>query len=556
MAYGMMYDMGMYPGMMYPGMMTYPGTSTQKDTNAFTQNSTSSNSGLNPWQQSMINAQKAWRQVGFEGQVEQEKMNQEIAKRKLETEAKTATYAEELKLKQAEELRKMKAETDKQLAEARLAALNLQSVLRAGNMDLLEDAYNKYLNALVTIPEVREEFCNEDGSFVDINKQRSVAMTWYSELLTETAPDGKGGVVTVKASMLEDAGLLPGAFSQGVWNGATFGFFKKDHQGTALKLLTGQDISKEDKIASNACQTLGSAAVGATAGGVTFGLIDNGSNKKIETLLSQVVVSDDYAKAIDDANKLAGVTNGMTDEQIANQYAQTVATAENKVTSAQNELEKANKQVDNAQNNLDTEKPKLEAKKQAATEKINELEAKKTAAQNEIAKIDEKLKDDKLTPAERTKLNRQRGGHEGNIKNLNKQIGTQKGIITNSDNQIKTLETNVKKATENSTKAADALEEATEKLDDIKTKIAKASEARANLSTATKRANAATKKLQGKFGKELADKAVAGVKGGGSVSKCSESLKAAKKFKIGGKWGALACGVACATVAIWKWATE
>ena len=83
MAYGIMYDMGMYPGMMYPGMMTYPGTSTQKDTNAFTQNSTSSNSVLNPWQQSMINAQKAWRQVGFEGQVEQEKMNQEIAKRKL-----------------------------------------------------------------------------------------------------------------------------------------------------------------------------------------------------------------------------------------------------------------------------------------------------------------------------------------------------------------------------------------------------------------------------------------------------------------------------------------
>ena len=528
MAYGMMYDMGMYPGMMYPGMMTYPGTSTQKDTNAFTQNSTSSNSGLNPWQQSMINAQKAWRQVGFEGQVEQERMNQEIAKRKLETEAQTATYAEGLKLKQAEELRKMKAETDKQLAEARLAALNLQSVLRAGNMDLLQEAYDKYIKALVTIPQVKAQFCNEDGSFIDINKQRSVAMTWYSELLTETTPDGKGGVVTVKASMLEDAGLLPGAFSQGMWNGATFGFFKKDHQGTALQILTGQDISKEDKIASNAGQTLGSAAVGATAGGVTFGLIDNGSNKKIETLLSQVVVSDDYAKAIDDANKLAGVTNEMSDEKIASKYAQTVATAENNVASAQNALEAANKEVDAAQSKLNTEKPNLEAQK--------------TAAQKEMAKIDEQLKAANLTSEERTNLNSQRGGHEGRIKNL--------------DKQIEDLETNVRSAKENSAKAADALEEATEKLDDVKTKIAKASEARANLSTATKRANAATKKLQGKFEKELADKAVAGVKGGGSVSKCSESLKAAKKFKIGGKWGALACGVACATVAIWKWATE
>ena len=65
----------------------------------------------------------------------------------------------------------MKAETDKQLAEARLAALNLQSVLRAGNMDLLQEAYDKYIKALVTIPQVKAQFCNEDGSFIDINKQ-------------------------------------------------------------------------------------------------------------------------------------------------------------------------------------------------------------------------------------------------------------------------------------------------------------------------------------------------------------------------------------------------
>lgn len=249
----------MYP-MMYPSMYQNTGNTNSSSSPFITPGK--ENSNLDPYTQSYIDYHKAMSDANSEVHRRNVKNHNEILKINMEATAERDAYQVELDKKNADVLRKLAAAEDKKLAEAKLVALNLQSVLRAGNMDLLEDAYYRYIKALTTIPEIKAEFCGGGDAFLDKGQEKAVAMKMYASLL---AQPGEKGVV-VEANMLEDANLLPGAFSQAMWNGATFGFFKKDHKGTALKLLTGQDISKEDQLASDVGQLLGRTAMVGTLG--------------------------------------------------------------------------------------------------------------------------------------------------------------------------------------------------------------------------------------------------------------------------------------------------
>ena len=260
----------------------------------------------------------------------------------------------------AEHSRNLEAERTRQITSAALEAKNVQTILRTGKIDLFDKAWKNYLEELKNIPEIAAQYCDEYGNWKSEADMRSAAIKYYNKL---NSPDGG----TTMASFDDDAALLPTSFWQGMWHGATFGFYKKAHHGDVMKTAKGIEISKEDRLFNGAGDTLGTAAAAGAAGFGLLALAEAGGNKFGN--------ASDIQKAVDWTNLQAA-------EKLL-QKGETFEKAEERLTAEENTINEQTEQIkkeiaEKEQDAFDKAKQAKEAAEKKLQEKTATLKQKQT----------------------------------------------------------------------------------------------------------------------------------------------------------------------------------
>ncbi len=213
-----------------------------------------------------------WQKVAKMTPAERAKYQLQIKQVELDSASEIIRKKAEKEIDNTIHARNIEAKKNREITATALSAKNVQTILRSGKIDLFDDAWAKYLNELKNIPEIKANYCDEYGNFKSEADMRSIAVKYYNLL---NSPDGG----KTYANFDDDASMLPTAFWQGMWNSATFGFYKRSHYGDVMKTAKGMDISREDNLANNAGATLGAAAVGTAIGAGCMTGIDRTTGK-------------------------------------------------------------------------------------------------------------------------------------------------------------------------------------------------------------------------------------------------------------------------------------
>lgn len=361
---------------------------------------------------------------------EREAENLKRNKARLEHQSAMKKLAAEQNIKEAEYARELEAQRTREITSAALAAKNVQTILRTGKIDLFGDAWANYLKELAKIPEIKKEYCNANGSFKSEADMRSIAMKYYNQL---NSPDGGKTL----ASFEEDASKLPSAFFQGLWHGATLGFYKRDHHGDVMKTVYGREISKEDKVANAIGDVIGtSAAVGALGFGA--GMATENGTELVKGTAKELQEAVDWKNLEEGEKLLKEKFNNKSFEAALSELEEQELAKATEITKAREALE------ENQQKAFDQAK-----------------DAKKTA-ENELAET-KKLIEEKQAQLNSPKKDSPKSNQlKKEIKALNNKANSinTKLIDGTFDKAIATAETNLKNANE----AIEALEKARKEL--------------------------------------------------------------------------------------------
>lgn len=455
----------------------------------------------------------------------------------------------------AEHSRNLEAERTRQITSAALEAKNVQTILRTGKIDLFDKAWKNYLEELKNIPEIAAQYCDEYGNWKSEADMRSAAIKYYNKL---NSPDGG----TTMASFDDDAALLPTSFWQGMWHGATFGFYKKAHHGDVMKTAKGIEISKEDRLFNGAGDTLGTAAAAGAAGFGLLALAEAGGNKFGN--------ASDIQKAVDWTNLQAAenlLQKGETFEKAEERLRAEAKDAEEQIKLIEKEINA------NEQDAFDKAKQAKEAAEKELQEKTATLEQKQTR----LAELEKKIPKNKNGELIKTSKDPEIRKLINEYKQLNNEIPTLQGEVNKLNTSLakdgklvkefKAAETALNNAKETRLKP---LEKELAKINSQKEMLAKVTpEMRfASEAVRTEMKDAAKKVNQFQFGrgkgKAVADITDAVNNGKTSVKQIAKQIAEtqgsnkskffAKYFK--GRYGAAIGAVLGAGIGIYNWCTN
>ena len=371
--------------------------------------------------------------------------NEEIHAVKLATQSKLNRQSAKQQVEDKIYARELEAEKNREITSAALAAKNVQTILRTGKIDLFDDAWNRYLNELKNIPEIKLKYCDEYGNFKSEADMRSIAVKYYNLL---NSPDGGKTL----ASFDDDASMLPTAFWQGMWNSATFGFYKRSHYGDVMKTAKGMDISREDNLANNAGATLGAAAVGTAIGAGSMAGIDWASGK--------FGTAKDIQAAVDYTNLEAAEEILKEKEFKGKTLCEAEKILEKQIDDANKELNELKnlssdpekRAAENAQKAVDEQKAKIEKNERLIEEKKNKFNALTDKTTEEAKKLQSEI--DNLTKSNKAlsadigrngKLTKALREANNNLKSIEKRIKEAPARIVELNGQIAEKEPKLKK---------------------------------------------------------------------------------------------------------------
>lgn len=329
-----------------------------------------------------------WQKVAKMTPAERAAANEEINSVRLKSESNLKRQRAEQDADDGIYARNIEAKKNREITATALSAKNVQTILRSGKIDLFDDAWAKYLNELKNIPEIKANYCDEYGNFKSEADMRSIAVKYYNLL---NSPDGG----KTYANFDDDASMLPTAFWQGMWNSATFGFYKRSHYGDVMKTAKGMDISREDNLANNAGATLGAAAVGTAIGAGSMAGINWASGKFGTAKDIQAAVDYTNLEAAEEILKEKEF-NGKTlceAEKILEKQIDEANKELNELKNLSSDPEK--RAVENAQNAVNKAKEEIAKNQQLIDEKTNKYNALTDKTTDEAKKLQSEI--DNLT---------------------------------------------------------------------------------------------------------------------------------------------------------------
>ena len=466
--------------------------------------------------------------------------------------AKTANARNEVMLENEYNMKKLRLEKEHAFQEetrledvkrnrqtnlTRMAANNLQTVLLSGKMDLIKGAWDKYLAELKQMPEILAE-ANENGELS--NKQLAAAAFRYYSLFNVNA-EGK------PANFAQDAALLPTSLTQGFWNGVTFGLYENENYASIMEYTNGTPQSRADRVKRDLGVAGGTAVASAALGGTGMFVLDNIRNSSLTANLDAIKTYVDKTSAIEALDDIKGVKSlkAQLNAEIAKLDA-AIATNEpigeinKKIDDINNEISKKLKAAQkSAENAVSKAKKALDIAKKAEEVEMKVVEKARInfeAAQENVTSIEKDLAKN-LPDAERARLTNK-------LKSAEAELNDTKLNLSNAENTLAS-KTAAKEA------ADTAVTKATENLATTTEKIEKGVAAQTNIKAIQKKAVKAQKSLVRTFG-SLGDEAATAIKRSGSVAEQASLLKSARKFKIGGRWGAALAGVIGLGAGIYK----
>ena len=436
-----------------------------------------------------------------------------------------------------EETRLEDVKRNRQTNLARMAANNLQSVLLSGKMDLIKGAWDKYLEELKQMPEILAE-ANENGELS--SKQLAAAAFRYYSLFNVNA-EGK------PANFAQDAALLPTSLTQGFWNGVTFGLYENENYSSIMEYTNGTPQSRADRVKRDLGVAGGTAVASAALGGTGMFVLDNIRNGSLTANLGTIKTYFDKTVAIEALDDIKGVKalRIQLNAELAKLDAAIATNApigeiNKKIEAINNEITKKLKAAQKAAENAATKAERALATAKAAEEAemkvVEKAKVNFEAAKENVTSIEKDLAKN-LPDAERARLT-------DKLKLAEAELDATKLNLSNAEATLAS-KTAAKDAAQN------VVDETAEKLVKTTEKIEKGVAAQTNIKSLQKKAIKAQKSLVRSFG-SLGDDVATTIKRNGSVAEQLSLLKSARKFKIGGVWGAALAGVAGLSYGIYK----